>query len=102
MWSAIVMRSSYPRHVFVIDHLGKHRDARRRKYSREFLDCVQAFWHVSLPYSMVFGGLSPEFQGVESRNKILEVELQVALMCVTVSRSGGESFIFHKLTLILK
>lgn len=80
------------------DLLGQYREAGRR----EFLDCVQASWHLSLSYAMVFGGLSPEFQGVESRKKILEVELRIALMCVKVSGSGGQNFIFHKLTLIIK
>ena len=91
-----------PWHVFVIDHLGEGRDPRRRKYGRESLDCTQVSYQASLPHAIVFGALSPEFQSLESRNKNLEVELQVALIHFVVSRSGGEGFVCDKLTLIFK
>lgn len=65
----------YPWHVFVIDRLGEYRDPRRKEYGRESLDRAQVSYQVSLAYAIVFGDLSPEFQGVESRNKNLEVEL---------------------------
>jgi len=66
---------TYPWHVFVIDSLGEHRDPRRRKYGRESLDCAGVSYPLSLPHTVAFGGLSPKFQSVESKNKNFEVEL---------------------------
>lgn len=83
----------------MIDHLGEHRDPTKRRYSRESLDHAQVSYQPSLPHVIVFGGLSSEFQSMESSNKNLEVELQVALIYHSFKIW---SFVCDKLTVIFK